>query len=464
MKKIGDSTNTATDSGEWREGNPAAGLAATLIKADWLTTIQREMINVVLGAGLSLDKGDDSQLLKAIQAIQNSASTWAKLAGKPTTIAGFEITDAFTKTETSSAIQTAISALVASSPSALDTLKELANALGDDPNFATTMTNALASKASTIALSAKADKANTLVGYGILLPNQIQAEDGSDNTLPMTPLRVSQAIKKLLVAATESLAGILPLATTDAAIAGVEGKSALSPSKLKAILAARGLWDVSITGTTNANMPRSTGIYSLNGVSNGPPGGGAYQMFSTDWGADPTWQSQLALGISANNVYIRSIKKDQSAALPWDKLYSTADFVMVGASVGFYLAAPPVGWLRENGAAVSRTTYSALFAAIGTTYGAGDGATTFNLPDSRSLFSRAADDGKGIDTGRIVGSSQAQSIQSHAHAILQKASNFLFSAGTGGGAPGSNVVGSTEATGGAETRPANIAKLYCIKY
>lgn len=42
---------------------------------------------------------------------------------------------------------------------------------------------------------------------------------------------------------------------------------------------------------------------------------------------------------------------------------------------------PPQGWLRTDGSAVSRDTYRALFAVIGTTYGAGDGLTTFNLPN-----------------------------------------------------------------------------------
>lgn len=41
----------------------------------------------------------------------------------------------------------------------------------------------------------------------------------------------------------------------------------------------------------------------------------------------------------------------------------------------------PTGWLQCNGAAVSRTTYATLFALIGTTYGAGDGVTTFNVPN-----------------------------------------------------------------------------------
>jgi microcystin-dependent protein len=46
-------------------------------------------------------------------------------------------------------------------------------------------------------------------------------------------------------------------------------------------------------------------------------------------------------------------------------------------------ATAPIGWVLCDGSAVSRTTYAALFAAIGTTFGAGDGATTFNLPDLR---------------------------------------------------------------------------------
>ncbi len=57
--------------------------------------------------------------------------------------------------------------------------------------------------------------------------------------------------------------------------------------------------------------------------------------------------------------------------------------VITGTSVAGYWSATPSGYLPEDGSAVSRTTYSALYAAIGTTYGAGDGSTTFNLPDSR---------------------------------------------------------------------------------
>jgi microcystin-dependent protein len=65
-------------------------------------------------------------------------------------------------------------------------------------------------------------------------------------------------------------------------------------------------------------------------------------------------------------------------------------------------AAAPTGWLLCNGAAVSRSTYSALFAAIGTTYGAGDGTTTFTLPDVRGRSPLGAGAGAGL-TARTLG-------------------------------------------------------------
>lgn len=56
-----------------------------------------------------------------------------------------------------------------------------------------------------------------------------------------------------------------------------------------------------------------------------------------------------------------------------------------GAIMAFAGATAPTGWRLCNGTAISRTTYSDLFAVIGTTYGAGDGSTTFNVPDYREL-------------------------------------------------------------------------------
>ena len=75
----------------------------------------------------------------------------------------------------------------------------------------------------------------------------------------------------------------------------------------------------------------------------------------------------------------------------------------------------PTGWLKCNGALLSRTTYASLFAVIGTTYGAGDGSTTFALPDLRGEFVRGADDGRGIDAARVFGSMQESANKDHNH-------------------------------------------------
>lgn len=125
----------------------------------------------------------------------------------------------------------------------------------------------------------------------------------------------------------------------------------------------------------------------------------------------------------------------------------------------------PAGWLKANGAAVSRTTYAALFAIIGTTYGVGDGATTFNLPDLRGEFVRGLDDGRGVDAARAIGSAQSSQNASHTH-------NFdKWVPYSGGGQvhyySGSHALYSAAATtaqGGGEARPRNIALLACIKY
>jgi microcystin-dependent protein len=79
--------------------------------------------------------------------------------------------------------------------------------------------------------------------------------------------------------------------------------------------------------------------------------------------------------------------------------------------VMFYCSSTlPTGYLKCNGAAISRATYANLFAAIGTTFGSGDGSTTFNVPDLRAEFPRGWDDGRGVDSGRVFGSTQANGI------------------------------------------------------
>jgi microcystin-dependent protein len=62
----------------------------------------------------------------------------------------------------------------------------------------------------------------------------------------------------------------------------------------------------------------------------------------------------------------------------------------------------PAGWLFANGQAVSRATYKALFQAIGTTYGTGDGSTTFNVPDCNGRVLAGRDNQGGLDRARLT--------------------------------------------------------------
>lgn len=86
-----------------------------------------------------------------------------------------------------------------------------------------------------------------------------------------------------------------------------------------------------------------------------------------------------------------------------------------GAILAYAGSVVPTGYLVANGATISRTTYAALFAAIGTTYGAGDGSTTFRIPELRGEFLRGLDNGRGVDASRTLGSAQADQMESHNH-------------------------------------------------
>ena len=134
-----------------------------------------------------------------------------------------------------------------------------------------------------------------------------------------------------------------------------------------------------------------------------------------------------------------------------------------------YFATPtaPTGFLKCNGAAVSRATYAALFARIGTTFGAGDGRTTFNLPDLRGEFLRCLDDGRNIDGGRRLGTAQSDAIKTHTINVPDSGSagnnmGMWFYGERGG--PNDNGHNTITYNGESETRPRNVALLACIKY
>lgn len=138
----------------------------------------------------------------------------------------------------------------------------------------------------------------------------------------------------------------------------------------------------------------------------------------------------------------------------------------VGAVVTMATTVVPPHCLECNGAEISRETYSELFAVIGTVYGAGDGSTTFKIPDLRGEFIRGWDNARGIDASRAIGSAQADAFKLHEHRMD---AIYPGSLGTSGYIPFAGTTGTMDAvwtntTGGTETRPRNVAMMYCIVY
>ncbi|WP_205691938.1 phage tail protein [Caulobacter soli] len=122
------------------------------------------------------------------------------------------------------------------------------------------------------------------------------------------------------------------------------------------------------------------------------------------------------------------------------------------------------GWYLCDGSAVSRTGDAALFAVIGTTWGAGDGVSTFNLPDLRGEHPRGADNGRGAvpdHPGHTVGTYLADQNQAHTHTLAQIGTAGSNNQPTG---PATNFgQANTGSSGGAEARGRSAGVLFVIK-
>ena len=148
-------------------------------------------------------------------------------------------------------------------------------------------------------------------------------------------------------------------------------------------------------------------------------------------------------------------------------LTNTGGVVPAGSVVAFASNTAPSGFIKANGAAISRTTYADLFSVCGTTFGSGNGSTTFNVPDLRGEFLRGWDDARAVDNARAFGSYQAGNVGSHTHTVTV----YRYSYYGGHYSPNMNyhseytqnqTTDNGNQTG--ETRPRNVAMLYCIKY
>jgi len=245
------------------------------------------------------------------------------------------------------------------------------------------------------------------------IATQKKVSDGADDYSIVTPLKLARQVTQ----ATEARSGIAKISTTQLAISGADDTTMMTPIKVKSAM--------------DSKLPFVP-----------VEQGGAPGMFT----------NKVKIGWNGFGLSARVDATDLGSFV----FNSPGDVVITTANT-----APP-GTLKMNGSAISRTGYPALFARIGTRYGAGDGSTSFNIPDARAEFIRGLDDGRGIDAGRVLGSYQADSVRSVG--IFGESGNPFAQGGTAGNGYLRTGSGNVVIPAGTETRPRNIAFLLCIRY
>ena len=309
----------------------------------------------------------------------------------------------------------------------------------------------------------------TLTQYGIT--KLYTGYDSQSEDLALTP-KTAYQLKQLIDSNTRALGNVIPNSKKSSA---VNSNSADTVATSAAVKTAYDKGVEAKTAADNAQRTANDGVSKANAAqrtaNDGVSKANAAQT-SANQAKSAADTAQQTASNANNNANTRQLKSE-----------------LIGEVAFFARTTPPNGWLKANGAAVSRTTYAALFSAIGTTFGAGDGRTTFNLPDLRGEFLRCLDDGRNVDAGRRLGTTQGDAIRNITGVFDTSkgswAQQFVDFAETSGafdlikgnkqwtGDP--NNGGNNLPTGfkfdasrvvptANENRPRNIALLACIKY
>ena len=230
-------------------------------------------------------------------------------------------------------------------------------------------------------------------------------------------------------------------------------------------VSATGIVGTSVTATnliaTNLRVSGITTLGSSNGIGTVTIGTGITALL-VDGNARITGILSVGQGTITIDGFTNTISGISSVT------DATGSYLSIppGTVISVAASVAPAGYLKANGAAISRSTYGALFGCIGTTFGEGNASTTFNIPDLRGEFIRGwVDDKVGIDTQTVFGRSQGDALASHRHSVtitiggaFNAAGNDLSSRRDG------STAFNTTFVGGTETRPRNISLLHCIKY
>ena len=168
--------------------------------------------------------------------------------------------------------------------------------------------------------------------------------------------------------------------------------------------------------------------------------------------------------------------KDSYTKAEVEALIAKASALPVGSIVAFPVDVPPPGFLELDNSVKSSATYPDLSAYLGGKFNKGnEGVGNFRLPESRGEFLRGWDHGRGVDFSRGIGDWQPDEVKEHMHYLMAK-----YGGGTGTSIPATVQLGLSgqpdtnsktqgvealdgSAMGGGETRPRNIAVMWCIK-
>ncbi|EPZ8003485.1 TPA: tail fiber protein [Escherichia coli] len=336
------------------------------------------------------------------------------LSGTPTVPTASQGTNS-TQIANTAFVKAAITALINGAPGTLDTLKEIAAAINNDPNFSTTINNALALKAP---LASPA-----LTG----IPTAPTAAQGTNNTQIATTAYVRAAISALVGSSPEALDTL---------------------NELAAALGNDPNFATTMTNALAGKQPLDATLTALAGLATGANKLPYFTGTDTVSQTDLTSVGRDILAKTSTLAVIQYLGLGKGSALP------------VGVPVPWPLETPPTGWLKCNGAAFSSEKYPNLAKVY----------PTNKLPDLRGEFIRGWDDGRGVDNGRALLSSQeATNFSQRAGNIGDGAGHAInFHDGIVGNQPGfsrfnftSNSVG--DGINFVAVRPRNIAFNYIVR-
>lgn len=264
----------------------------------------------------------------------------------------------------------------------------------------------------------------------------------------------------------------------------------LTAMKLDATNATGRFAKLAAYSVTDWNSAIDSGYYASSpGASNAPNTVSYFLVHVLATGPGQLWVTQIARQFTdaqtgADQVLTyRRFSYDNSGGRAWTPWISD-NGVAVGSVAWFPFTAAPPGYVKLNGALLSRVTYAALYAVAAASgnivseaswsggnsgaFSTGDLSTTFRIPDGRGEFIRNFDNSRGVDSGRVLGANQSDLLKDHTHnySLLNGSvrQDGTQSATVNTAYVATATSGVNAGLGGAETRPRNIALLACIKF